>query len=320
MKVCITTPSFAPHGGIRIILEIANRLRQWHEVVLYCSKPATCTWFNLDRSIRIVSNQREVAKCDLLIITSPHDIHLQKNPPLKKVIFQQMMEHLFRPHDQMWFNQCKEFYTTKYPVLTTGQWNKEENAVHGRKHKTHVIGQGINTQNFPISKKKKDEKTVLVEAWECTNPAKDIDYIAPRVAGELRRQGYRIIAYSSLPLHHYKNIPNEFHVRPSLAKLNEIYERATIMLKASRYDDRALAPIEAMTKGTVTARAITKGDADLVHMHNCLRSEYEETLLLDNAMKLLKNSTLKIYEGFPHGMCTTHADVINAALLAFIKG
>jgi len=35
--------------------------------------------------------------------------------------------------------------------------------------------------------------------------------------------------------------------------------------------------------------------------------------------KLLKNSTLKIYETFPHGMCTTHADVINPDLLAFIK-
>jgi non-heme chloroperoxidase len=35
--------------------------------------------------------------------------------------------------------------------------------------------------------------------------------------------------------------------------------------------------------------------------------------------KLLKNSTLKIYEKFPHGMCTTHADVINPDLLAFIK-
>ena len=35
--------------------------------------------------------------------------------------------------------------------------------------------------------------------------------------------------------------------------------------------------------------------------------------------KLLKNGTLKIYEGFPHGMCTTHAGVINPALLAFIK-
>lgn len=35
---------------------------------------------------------------------------------------------------------------------------------------------------------------------------------------------------------------------------------------------------------------------------------------------LLKNGTLKVYPGFPHGMCTTHADVINADLLAFIKG
>lgn len=37
------------------------------------------------------------------------------------------------------------------------------------------------------------------------------------------------------------------------------------------------------------------------------------------SVKLLKNGTLKTYAGFPHGMCTTHADVINADLLAFIK-
>lgn len=35
--------------------------------------------------------------------------------------------------------------------------------------------------------------------------------------------------------------------------------------------------------------------------------------------KILGNSTLKVYETFPHGMCTTHADVINPDLLAFIK-
>ena len=33
--------------------------------------------------------------------------------------------------------------------------------------------------------------------------------------------------------------------------------------------------------------------------------------------KLLKNGILKIYEKLPHGMCTTHADVVNADLLAF---
>jgi non-heme chloroperoxidase len=36
--------------------------------------------------------------------------------------------------------------------------------------------------------------------------------------------------------------------------------------------------------------------------------------------KLLEKGTLKIYAGFPHGMPTTHADVINADLLAFIGG
>ncbi|MES0127518.1 alpha/beta hydrolase [Mesorhizobium sp. M0029] len=37
------------------------------------------------------------------------------------------------------------------------------------------------------------------------------------------------------------------------------------------------------------------------------------------AVKLLKKGELKVYKGFPHGMATTHADVINADLLAFFK-
>ena len=37
------------------------------------------------------------------------------------------------------------------------------------------------------------------------------------------------------------------------------------------------------------------------------------------AIKLVKHGTLKIYEGYPHGMLTTHADVLNPDLLAFIK-
>jgi len=37
------------------------------------------------------------------------------------------------------------------------------------------------------------------------------------------------------------------------------------------------------------------------------------------AIKLVKNGTLKVYEGYPHGMLTTHADTINPDLLAFIR-
>ena len=35
--------------------------------------------------------------------------------------------------------------------------------------------------------------------------------------------------------------------------------------------------------------------------------------------KLIPNALLKIYQGYPHGMLTTHADAINPDLLAFVK-
>jgi non-heme chloroperoxidase len=35
--------------------------------------------------------------------------------------------------------------------------------------------------------------------------------------------------------------------------------------------------------------------------------------------KLIKNATLKVYKGAPHGMCTTLKDQVNAELLAFLK-
>jgi non-heme chloroperoxidase len=39
-----------------------------------------------------------------------------------------------------------------------------------------------------------------------------------------------------------------------------------------------------------------------------------------HSAKLLKNGTLKTYPGFPHGMATTHADIINVDLLSFVEG
>ena len=37
------------------------------------------------------------------------------------------------------------------------------------------------------------------------------------------------------------------------------------------------------------------------------------------SIKLLKHGTLKVYEGLPHGLCTTHPEVANADLLEFFR-
>jgi non-heme chloroperoxidase len=54
-----------------------------------------------------------------------------------------------------------------------------------------------------------------------------------------------------------------------------------------------------------------------------LHGDDDQIVPIDDAgrlsVKLVKNGTLKVYPGFPHGMLTTHADVINPDLLAFVK-
>lgn len=69
------------------------------------------------------------------------------------------------------------------------------------------------------------------------------------------------------------------------------------------------------TDQTADLKAITvpvlvmQGDDDQV-------VPYKNAAILQD--RLLQNSTLKIYPGYPHGMHTTHADAINADILAFI--
>mgnify|MGYP003694276763 CR=1 FL=1 len=44
------------------------------------------------------------------------------------------------------------------------------------------------------------------------------------------------------------------------------------------------------------------------------------TIRQDCPPKIVRNATLKVYPGAPHGMCSTHKDQVNEDLLAFIKG
>lgn len=60
-------------------------------------------------------------------------------------------------------------------------------------------------------------------------------------------------------------------------------------------------------------------DVPVLVMHG---SDDQVVPIADSAelsVKLLKNGKLKVYDGYPHGMFTTHADVINADLLAFTR-
>lgn len=287
MKIVITTPSLKiPHGGTRVLNEWANHLSKFHDVSLFVQDGNTyCPWMQL--KTRVVRRPIHISMADLVIIGSPHSIHLERKAK-KSLVFMQMVEHMFKYNKQ--FNtQCEAFYNTPNLLLSISKWNIQYLLDQGRTGEIQYIENGVNLKDFPIEVKEK-ENIVLVEGWESGgNFVKDINYIAPQVAERLRQEGYRILAYSQKPLTTLKHVPHEYYYQPSLKQMNDLYSRAKILLKATKYDARSTAPMEAMTKGTVTARAVIEGDDDLIDGVNCRKVNYDVEELYNAAKYLLTN-------------------------------
>lgn len=297
MKLFITTPAInGIHGGLRVINTWCNLLAEYHEVYLYSLKgEKSCNWMYLSPKVQICGFEKFV-ESDCVILTSPHsaffiDLIL---PAQKCFLFLQMQEDMFQPTDGNWFAQCKKFYTAPYPMFSISKWNIERmEKAFGRTSPTHYIRNGIDFNEFPISDKPKDGKTVLIEGYEPgSNPTKDVDRISAKVGARLRKDGYRVLAYSQ-GLCTMKQGVDEYYQKPTLQTLNQLYERATILIKASKYDARSLSPLEAMTKGTPSARAIIKGDDDVIHEYNGIRCDYNEEHLYQISKGMLADSDLR---------------------------
>lgn len=285
MRIVITCPDInSIHGGIRVILEWANRLHDLgHQVfVLDQAKRLKCKWFPL--KTRVVNNSYIINRADCLIVTSPHGVQYLDRLVRRKFVFVQMMEHYFRPENPKWLEMCRKFYTTPHHCISISHWNIEEmKQLWGRTAPTFYVGNGVNLEMFPIRKSIKDGKTILIESPITSNPSKDPEMLTFKVAKHLQNQGYKIIGYGARPM----DIDiAEYYVNPNLDKLNDLYSRATILLKATKMDARSCSPMEAMTKGTVTVRGIIKGDDDLTN-ENSFRCGYNERELYDTALLAL---------------------------------
>ena len=288
MRIVITCPDInSVHGGIRVILEWANRLQDFgHQVfVLDQAKRLKCKWFPL--RTKVVNNSYIINRADCLIVTSPHGVQFLDRLVPKKFVFVQMMEHYFRPGNAKWDEMCRLFYTTPFPMFSISKWNIEEMTQKwGRTGPIHYIGNGVNLQHFPVRNCYKDGKQILIESPITSNPSKDPDQLTLKVATRLRSEGYRILGYGAK--YHDNHGCDEFVVNPSLDQLNELYSRATILLKATKMDARSCSPMEAMTKGTVTVRGIEMGDDDLTNQ-NSFRCKYDEIELYQAAKFALTN-------------------------------
>lgn len=274
MKIVYTLPSIStPHGGYRIVLEHLTRLQsRGHDVSLFIQTGLTNTdWygkvdFDITKNPAILRNRQ-----DVIVLGSPHAMGLN-TAGNRVVCFVQMAEHLFNPANRRFRNKCEEWYSSQYDKFYGSAWI-------GRllRGKLHYLPDGINTDHFPVETNvPKDGRTLLVEGWEASNHAKDIDRIGPNAAAILKHQyGFKILAYGFQSHNHIDaKVLDEYHYRPDLETMNDLYRRSSLLLKATRYDSRALSPMEAATKECLTVRALNEGDDHLTNNFNCLRTSY----------------------------------------------
>jgi len=160
MNIFITCPNFSRHGGIRVILEWANRLSENHIIYLRTDDIHDCNWFNIKSNVHIVRDDSYIWKSDCLIISSPHGVEYLHHParPEKTFVFCQMAEHLFRLNDVHWQNFCRRFYLADAPMISISKWNEDLFRKAGRKGKIYQVGNGVNLDHFPIPINLKMEK------------------------------------------------------------------------------------------------------------------------------------------------------------------
>lgn len=293
MKIFITCPSFAIHGGIRVILEWANRLAKQHVVYLRVLKSGSCTWFAISSEVKIVKDDKMLRVCDCLIITSPHSIHYQDylHRPKKIFLFLQALEHLFNP-DPVWQLKCKNMYHSIHPLFYISGWGGNFLRKLGRKGRMIHIGNGINFNDFPLYKGNPNAKTILVEGWS-NHSVKDPDRVVPAVTKQLMKEGYRVLLFSAVPVTTCTDSYNTIFVRPQLSVINQLYDQSYILLKASKYDARPYAPLEAMTKGVPSVVGKIEGYDDLIHEQNAILTGYNADELYSGAIRLLTDQDLR---------------------------
>lgn len=314
MRILIISPSLNIHGGVRVLVEWANGFaRRGHDVTLQSLQGgfpkngnSENRWIDINPDVELLTSGNvnfPLNAFDVAIAGSPHIAHLLYAMPLnaKKFLFLQMCEEIFQPDNKQYVKTCIDAYKLPMPLISISAWNIEKilnEYARNPECPIHYVGNGVSDDFKPG--KKDDQLTILVEGWIGYNYAKDTDAIAPKVAKRLKEKyGARIIAYSqfpkntrqfgNLPFLQYQDVPDEYYTCPDTKTIATLYQRSHLLVKASRYDARSCAPVEAMKCGTPTARAIIEGDDDLQNNGNALRCEYSEEALFETACKIIDN-------------------------------
>jgi len=301
MRIAYCTPGLGPCGGLRVIFEHVNGLvDRGHDVFIVNDGPNTPSWYG-ELKAPVVSLHvwlKTAAPVDVVVATgfsTAYWAHLVKGS--RYYYFIQMMEHFFLSSGSQGHISAIESYSYAhkkgFTLLTIADWLGRELAAEHGVPGVPIIPNGVNKDHFYRESSRKDVPRYIMFEGDNRNPAKDTEGIAWRVGTELRDKfNVELWGYAAYR-HSFSDKMNKLILVPSYSEMRNLYTDALFLLKASHWEGRACAPVEAMCCGTPTVRGILQGDDDLRNGYNCLRSSYSYEAVLHNATCMLNDVKLR---------------------------
>jgi len=289
MNILILSPSLATHGGIRILVDLANMLKEkGHHVVFHAIEKGNEQWAGL-QTYYTSGTDLYLHGYDAIIAGSPYLAYAIKDFPAKKFLFLQMAEEMFKPDDMTWFTTCMASYFSEIPIITYSNWLIYRLRAMGVNTEIHYIDSGVSDI---FVDKNKERDYILVANWNAQNPVKDVDRLGPRVAKFLKKKyNAKIVAYGADQPSDYVDVVDLYITNATTHDLVDLYNNAKFTLQATRFDCRSLVGQESISCGTPVCRAVISGDEDVKHLVNSTKCNYVYDELLFWADKMYSDES-----------------------------
>lgn len=282
-------------GGVKVILEHANRLVDLGvEVTLVCHYPKP-NWYQLKANYIMVESGKDLAEgipdCDVIVAT--YWDHIQACIETNKapvVYFEQGDFHLFDvesiPKNLFSFIK-RQFELPKFIITVSNNAAKAINKTYSRK--ADIIYNAVDKEVFNVYGKKYDNgKPYILMIGSDQVEFKRLDDIisAYKILKNRKIDLDLIWITPTVPSKEYKEVSNVF-INPSQEIIAELYRGAFVFVSASLYESFSLPILEAMSCGCPVITTDNEGASELVENYkNGLFVEVQNPL--DIASKIEK--------------------------------
>lgn len=288
--------SNGPSGGVKVIFEHANRLKdRGYNVSIWCNKNELDTWFDLHAPIFYFKEISEIPECDIAIGTYFTTLRvIQKIQAKVKIHFSQGYEALLysENNNQDLVETIKDSYRSVNIKFAVSKWLKsildKEFGVN-----CYFIPNGINEYVFPLKShsRNKNARILIVSNY-------NLEFKGVKIALDAARQYLKTSKGTIVRLASEKTKFDEgceFHdmTKMTQEEIAEVYSSCDVTINAPfKVEGFSLPPLESMACGTPVITTDCGGNDYAQNGKNSLVINSSDSMSIQHALKLLFSNNI----------------------------